>query len=68
MNDLAFVLVSMDRRKLAIDEIELVDPVEWFPNRWRDILSRLPLNTVSYKAGLAVEPVFLVSPGSLAHG
>ena len=49
----------MDRRKLAIDEIELVDPVEWFPKRWRDILSRLPLNTVSYKAGLAIGTGFL---------
>lgn len=56
---LGFVLVSMDRRKLAIDEIELVDPVEWFPKRWRDILSRLPLNTVSYKAGMAIGTGFL---------
>ena len=40
---LSKVLKSMDQRKVPIEEIVLVDPLEAFPARWRDVLAKLPL-------------------------
>lgn len=42
---LLVVLATMGRRKLAVDEVELIEPLEAFPQRWREVLSRLPLKT-----------------------
>lgn len=36
------VLVRLARRRLAIEAIVLVDPLEAFPARWRAVLDRLP--------------------------
>lgn len=44
---LSGVLDAMGRRPLALDAIELVDPLEWFPQRWQDILARVPLRAES---------------------
>jgi hypothetical protein len=41
---LGLVLASMEHRQIAVDEIELIDPLEWFPKRWRVILDMLPVN------------------------
>jgi len=40
---LALVCATMARRKTAIAEVEIIDPIEAFPRRWRDILVNLPV-------------------------
>jgi len=53
------VLTTMDRRKLALDEVELLDPVEAFPKRWRDVFSRLPLKAYDAECGQVAGELFL---------
>lgn len=48
------VVTAMDRRKLAVDEVELLDPVAAFPKRWRDILARVPLRFRDAPQGEAI--------------
>ncbi len=50
---LAQVCTAMERRKPAIAEVELIDPVEAFPQRWRDILARLPVKVADPIAAAA---------------
>lgn len=40
---LAAALAKLDRRRLPIDEVRLLDPVADFPARWRVLLARLPV-------------------------
>ncbi len=37
---------SLDKQECKIDSVELVDPIEAFPKRWREVLSKLPVRAV----------------------
>jgi len=37
---------ALSKRKCGIQSVEVVDPIEAFPNRWRDVLGKLPVRAV----------------------
>ena len=40
------VAESLSRQESKIERVELVDPMEAFPKRWRDVLAKLPVRSV----------------------
>ena len=40
------VAESLSRQQSKIESVELVDPMESFPKRWRDVLAKLPVRSV----------------------
>ena len=43
---LARVAEFLDRQQPKIESIELVDPIDAFPKRWREVLAKLPVRSV----------------------
>lgn len=43
---LAEVVRSLDKQDCKIDSVELVDSIEAFPKRWREVLAKLPVRGV----------------------
>lgn len=43
---LVHVAESLSRQKSKIEQLELVDPIEAFPKRWREVLAQLPVQLV----------------------
>ena len=40
------VAESLSRQQSKIESVELVDPMEMFPKRWREVLAKLPIRSV----------------------
>jgi len=43
---LALVAESLSRQQAKVDSVELLDPIEAFPKRWRELLAKLPVRSV----------------------
>ena len=43
---LSHVAKSLSRQQSKIEQVELIDPIEAFPKRWRDVLEKLPVRSV----------------------
>lgn len=42
---LATVAESLSKQQSKIEQVELVDPIETFPKRWREVLAKLPVSS-----------------------
>ena len=53
------VAESLSRQESKIEPVELVDPMESFPKRWRDVLAKLPVRSVRTNGPSADEKTVL---------
>lgn len=42
---LATVAESLSKQQSKIEQVDLVDPIEMFPKRWREVLAKLPVSS-----------------------